>query len=70
MKIFEFMELVDTYGKDMTLGEILTKISDSEIYKCPKCSGKGSITVEYNAYPSGLPDSGFVYEAGQRNFIK
>ena len=67
MKIFEIMELIQTYGNDVTLGDIYTKICDGRIYKCPECNGKGSYTVEYNAYPSGLPDSGFVYEAGYKN---
>jgi RecJ-like exonuclease len=67
MKIFEIMSLIDKYGENATLKDILLNISDGEVYKCPKCNGKGTITVEYNAYPSGLPDSGFVYEAGYRN---
>ncbi len=50
------------YGEDFTLGERLKKVQGNKIYKCPKCNGVGHITVEYNAYPKGLPDSGFVYE--------
>lgn len=30
------------------------------LHKCPKCDGDGSISIEYNAYPSGLPDSGWA----------
>jgi DNA topoisomerase-1 len=30
--------------------------------KCPKCDGRGYIKCKYNGYPSGLPDSGWVYE--------
>ncbi len=29
-------------------------------FVCPACSGKGTTRVKYNAYPSGLPDSGWV----------
>lgn len=44
------------------------KIFDSKIdcihhegnYVCPKCKGNGIIKERYNAYPSGLPDSGWV----------
>ena len=28
---------------------------------------QGKITVEYNGYPKGLPDSGFVYEAAYKS---
>ena len=27
---------------------------------CPKCKGRGYVSKRYNAYPSGLPDSGWV----------
>lgn len=30
------------------------------LHICPKCNGTGSVSIEYNAYPSGLPDSGWV----------
>ena len=66
MKIHEIMALCDEYGKDTTLGEILSSIQKRKTYKCPKCNGTGKITVEYNGYPSGLPDSGWVYEAAYR----
>ena len=29
-------------------------------FMCPKCKGSGVLRVKYNAYPSGLPDSGWV----------
>lgn len=29
-------------------------------HKCPKCDGLGYEVITYNAYPSGLPDSGWV----------
>ena len=61
-------DLIKSYGADTTLNEVLNKIIEKSEYrflpyKCPKCDGRGYITKEYNAYPSGLPDSGWVYEA-------
>jgi hypothetical protein len=29
-------------------------------HECPMCEGTGRVSYQYNAYPSGLPDSGFV----------
>ena len=60
-------DLIRSYGGETTLNEVLNKIiQKSEYrflpYKCPKCNGKGYLTKEYNGYPSGLPDSGWVYE--------
>lgn len=66
LKVTDIVSLIDIYGKDTTLGEIFDKVANGRIHKCPKCKGKGTITIEYNAYPKGLPDSGFVYEAGYR----
>lgn len=31
-------------------------------FKCPKCNGKGYVEVEYDAYPTGLPDSGWAQD--------
>ena len=67
MKIKDVKELVDAYGPDLTLGEMLKKIQGNKIHKCPKCNGQGFIRVEYNGYPRGLPDSGWVYEAAYKN---
>lgn len=60
-------ELIKAYGENATLKDIHKKVSESSVYrnlphKCPKCDGRGYIIREYNGYPSGLPDSGFVYE--------
>ena len=66
LKIFELMMLCDRYGMDTTLGEVLKREQDGRIYRCPKCGGEGLITIEYNGYPSGLPDSGWVYEPAFR----
>jgi len=30
------------------------------LHKCPKCAGSGKRQEKYDAYPSNLPDSGFV----------
>lgn len=63
MKVFELMNLINYYGDDVTLKDVLNDITNNKpIYKCPNCNGTGKISVEYNGYPEGLPDSGFVYE--------
>lgn len=36
-------------------------------FLCPLCMGVGKIQQKYNAYPSGLPDSGFVDDWKYRN---
>ena len=61
-------DLIRSYGGETTLNEVLNKIiQNSEYrflpYKCPKCYGRGYLEKEYNGYPSGLPESGWVYEA-------
>ena len=60
MKVHEVIELVEDYGANTTLGDLARSIQKEKIYKCPKCHGTGKVSVRYNAYPSGLPDSGFV----------
>ena len=60
MKIIDIEQLIEVYGKDASLEEILKKVKGDYIYKCPKCGGKGYTLERYNAYPSGLPDSGWV----------
>lgn len=67
MKINEVKNLVDRYGADVTLGQLLVKIQGNKIYECPKCRGKGFVTIEYNGYPDGLPDSGYVYMAAYKD---
>lgn len=59
--------LIHNYGPNTTLQEaqdFYNKKKKLGYYKCPKCGGKGYIVTEYNKYPSGLPDSGWVYEPG------
>lgn len=59
----DIVNLIKIFGEDTTLKQVLLTVSGGRKYKCPKCNGTGKITVKYNGYPSGLPDSGFVYEA-------
>lgn len=66
MKIHEIISLCNQYGENTTLKDILLSIQGDNKYLCPKCNGMGTLTIEYNGYPSGLPDSGFVYEAAYR----
>lgn len=63
IKTCEIIDLIKIFGADTTLKQVLLIVSGGRKYKCPKCNGKGKITIEYNGYPKGLPDSGFVYEA-------
>lgn len=67
MKINDIKNLIETYGGDTTLNEVMRRVAGNRIHKCPKCCGKGFEVVEYNGYPSGLPDSGWVYEAKYKN---
>lgn len=66
MTINQIKGLIDQYGEQATLEEILRRVQGNKVFKCPKCNGKGYVTTEYNGYPSGLPDSGFVYEPAFR----
>ena len=65
MKTNEVIQLLDTYG-NITLKELVERVQGTRIHKCPQCEGRGFIVEYYNAYPSGLPDSGWVYEEGRR----
>ena len=60
MKTCEAIELTKRYGSSTTLGDLARKIQGDKSYKCPKCNGSGKVSVRYNAYPTGLPDSGGV----------
>lgn len=60
-------ELIGIFGDDMKLEEVKKHLLGNKVYRCPKCHGKGYTVEEYNAYPTNLPDSGWVYEAGYRN---
>ena len=60
MKVNEAINLSKAYGEKTTLGEFVKIIQENKIHTCPKCNGTGTVSVKYNAYPSGLPDSGWV----------
>lgn len=66
MKIHEIISLCNQYGENTTLKDVLLSVQGDNKYLCPKCNGMGTLTIEYNGYPSGLPDSGFVYEPAYR----
>ena len=55
----ELEKLLTQYG-DLKLSEVITKLKGPNIHPCPKCGTHGFSMVKYNAYPSGLPDSGWV----------
>lgn len=60
MKVHEVIDLVEDYGANTTLGDLARALQKEKIHKCPKCHGTGKVSIRYNAYPSGLPDSGWV----------
>lgn len=55
-------EITGMFGEDTRLGEVKSLLLGKKKHRCPKCHGKGYTEKEYNSYPTGLPDSGFVYE--------
>lgn len=60
-------DLISEFGSKTTLEEVLIQLIENSPYvhlpyKCPKCHGNGYLVREYNGYPSGLPDSGWVYK--------
>lgn len=34
------------YDRNMTIGELITKLKEDRPYVCPKCKGKGEIWIE------------------------
>jgi DnaJ-class molecular chaperone len=64
MKIHELKRIIDIYG-DVKISEAIK--SYGRPYTCPKCNGDGVKKVTYNAYPSGLPDSGWVEDIRTRD---
>jgi hypothetical protein len=57
MKRVELESVLRIYG-NKTIGEIIESMKKP--YKCPKCEAKGYTTETYDAYPRGLPDSGWA----------
>lgn len=55
-------DLLEKYG-NKSLKEIEKELKCNNTFECPECKGLGYINFEYNGYPDGLPDSGWVYEA-------
>ena len=55
-------DLKKEYGPNATLDEVLKSIKAPGLIRCPVCNGKGTYIHEYDAYPSGLPDSGWAQD--------
>ncbi|AEZ50513.1 hypothetical protein F400_gp066 [Bacillus phage BCD7] len=64
MKIKEAKRLLATYG-NITLEDLVAYVQGLRQYECPKCKGEGETYTTYNKYPTGLPDSGWVYQEGR-----
>lgn len=63
VKIHELIKLAKRYGYNTRLWQVIEQVMEEQKpYECPKCHGEGTREVTYNAYPSGFPDSGWVYE--------
>ncbi|AEX26663.1 hypothetical protein KP27_198 [Klebsiella phage KP27] len=60
MTLKDFENMCRAYGSSTTLSELAESAKKERPHVCPKCNGKGYETIRYNAYPSGLPDSGWV----------
>ena len=65
--IIQIEELISKFGEDVTLKDVLEHVKSCSPYihlpyKCPKCNGQGYLVTEYNCYPTGLSDSGWVYK--------
>lgn len=57
MKVAQLKRAIQVLG-DIKLSEAI-KFYDRP-HECPKCKGDGVLQIRYNAYPNGLPDSGWV----------
>lgn len=55
-------EITGMFGEDTRLGDVKRLLLGKKKHRCPKCNGKGYTEKEYNSYPDGLPDSGWVYK--------
>ena len=51
-------DLMNRYGAMTTLIDIVDKHKPLG-FKCPECKGNGTVKEKYNAYPPGMPDSGW-----------
>jgi hypothetical protein len=52
-------QLIARYGSLAKLIDIVDRHKPLG-FKCPECKGKGTVKEKYNAYPPGMPDSGWV----------
>lgn len=60
-------KLIDRHGYNAKLIDVFDNVIGARRFLCPKCNGRGYVKVEYNSYPPGFPDSGFVYEAAYKD---
>lgn len=60
-KLNNLKALYEEYG-DKPISEIIQELKGDNKFECPECKGLGYTLIEYKAYPSGLPDSGYDYE--------
>ena len=59
-------EITGMFGEDTRLGDVKNLLLGKKKHRCPKCHGNGYTEEVYNSYPTGLPDSGFVYKPAWR----
>lgn len=59
MKKVDLVNLERLHG-NVKIGEIINTMNLP--YTCPKCSGAGFNEKTYDAYPEGLPDSGWAQD--------
>lgn len=52
-------EVQQRWGNNIDCQSLIDRIIGNR-YTCPQCGGKGYTLEKYNAYPSGLPDSGWA----------
>jgi len=57
---YEIKEFAEKYNCKKELSSLLEQHKETNGFVCPNCLGKGKIKEKYNAYLSGLPDSGWA----------
>lgn len=67
-KIVDLENAIRDYG-DICLSQYIKRIKGDRRHRCPKCHGYGYITEEYDAYPAGLPDSGWAQDIQHRKVM-
>ena len=53
-------ELMTEYGCDITLGELFLQLTQGKGYECPKCEGRGFITVKEDVYCNNITVDNFI----------